>query len=423
MSIFIYNILQFVVVALFWPFLLIGVAARKKYRRHFAARLGWWLSQRIPPVQPGTRVFWVHALSVGEVTSAVPLVSGIREMWPGSRIVITVTTTSGIQTADRLLIGKADYILSSPIDIRFTVSRFIRSIAPDVFIQVETDFWPNQLQMIKRAGIPSVLVNGRISQASIDSYRRLRFFFGPMFRCFTHLCMQTERDKLAMAQLGLSQNALHTLGNLKLDTSTSLHPGQINCSTLLPPESFVITAGSTHPGEEEIIIPVYNRIRDIFPDIYLVIVPRDPGRAEDIRSVAENHGLRGVLRSSFDKEHGDILIVDTIGELIGFYGSSRIGFVGGSLVAEGGHNPIEPALFSIPVIFGSHMEDFHEISADLENCGGGATVRDARQLEQLLTQLLQNPDTRLRMGKAASTCIENRKGVVDKHLALIASLL
>ena len=235
--------------------------------------------------------------------------------------------------------------------------------------------------------------------------------------------MQTEKDRAAMIQLGIPEPSLHTLGNLKLDTASSTASAEFDYSALLPKEAVIITAGSTHPGEEELIVPLYSRLRTLFPELYLVIVPRDPGRADDINNVVENNGLRAVLRSRFSGGHGDLLIVDTIGELIAFYEHSEMSFVGGSLVAAGGHNPIEPAIFSVPVIFGGHMEDFHEIAADLEACGGAAAVSGADELEKLLVRLLENPDLRRTMGKAAFACIENRKGVVDNHLDLLDSLL
>lgn len=421
--IFIYNILQFVILALFWPLLLLGIATREKYRGGFTARMGLRLSRELPPPDSHNLNFWIHALSVGEVTSAVPLISGIRDTWPDSRIVVTVTTTSGMQTAKNLLQDKADFILSSPLDIRPVVAGFIRKIDPDIYIHVETDFWPNQLQLLHKAHIPTILVNGRISESSFQSYRKFSFFFKPMFRCFNHLCMQTEKDRAAMESLGIPREALHTLGNLKFDT---LIPGtsiDIDYTALLPQDALVFTAGSTHPGEEEILLSVYARIRHRFPHIYMVIVPRDPARGEEIRKIAKNRQLHAVLRSQLTGDHGNLLIVDTLGELINFYRYSGIAFVGGSLVPEGGHNPIEPAIFSIPVIYGKHMEDFYEIAEDLEQCGGGTTAFDADQLESILVRLSEQPEQRQQMGEAAVNCIENKKGVIKKHLSLINSLL
>lgn len=226
-----------------------------------------------------------------------------------------------------------------------------------------------------------------------------------------------------MAELGVPENSLHTLGNLKFDAKLSSKSGAVDYTAFLPENAAVITAGSTHPGEEEILLDVFARIRLRFNDVYPVIVPRNPDRGQSIKTAAENRGFHPILRSQFQEEHGNLLIVDTIGELIHFYRCSHVAFVGGSLVPEGGHNPIEPALFSIPVLFGQHMDDFNEISADLEKCGGGESAADADQLELILCRLLEQPQAREQMGAAASSCVESRQGVIQKHLDLLDTLL
>ncbi len=363
-------------------------------------------------------------MSVGEVTSAVPLIKGLRNRYPNSRIVVSVTTRTGKGVADNLLKSIADHIIDGPLDILPVVARFVRFIQPDLFILVETDMWPNTLLYLKMRGVPTILVNGRVSQKSMEGYRRFRFFFNPMFQSFSFLCMQTLRDRDKMEEMGLAPKRLRTLGNLKFDTA----PGKENPfldppASLLPKDRTLFICGSTHPGEEKILIACYSQVRKKHPELFLILAPRDTNRSAEIRSLAAGHGLTVSLRSNKNAAPADILILDTIGELVHFYALSDISFVGGSLVKKGGHNPIEPATMGIPIIFGPNMQDFCEIADALINVGGATAVSGDQQLIELLSNLLTSPELRRRQGQAAQKCVEGQRGVIDKHLDLISHLL
>jgi 3-deoxy-D-manno-octulosonic-acid transferase len=398
---------------------------KTKYRRRIPARLGLGGLTKMANVVPakGQYTYWVHALSVGEITSALPLVTGLRKTYPDCRIIVTAATETGEAVARDLLSHLADCILASPIDLLPTVSRYIRTIQPDIFIQIETDFWPNLLTSLRRNNVPAILVNGRISQKSLNSYRKLDIFFLPMFQSFSHMCMQTEADKENMQALGIPSEKLHTLGNLKYDTPGVASDSRTTLSCFFPENRLILVAGSTHEGEEQILYSCYKTILLNHPHLYLVIVPRNPKRSEQLLLQAESFGLHGVKRSQNPEHHGDFLIVDTIGELVECYRHCAIAFVGGSLVPEGGHNPIEPAIMQLPVIFGLHMEDFHEISHDLITAGGAVMVTDETQLRATLEQLIRDSDLRKRMGLAAETCIKAQQGVITRHIELIHSLL
>jgi 3-deoxy-D-manno-octulosonic-acid transferase len=422
--IFLYNIMQSLAIIFLWPLLLAVIVAKKKYGRRMLSRLGLGL----PPIEPTTasraRTFWLHALSVGEITSAVPLLAGLRKNWPEGKIFVTVTTTSGERLAHKLLDSMVDYILPAPLDIRLTIHRYLKLIQPDIYIHVETDFWPNLLTMMKSQSIPTVLVNGRISEQSLSSYKKYRFFFSPIFNSFNRLCMQTEQDRDNMLEFGIQKTRLYTLGNLKFDTPAIKRKINNEINDLLPSNRLILTAGSTHPGEEKVFFSVYKKLKSNFANLFLIVVPRNPDRASEIATLAEDTSLRVQLRSE-NKPHtdSDLLIVDTIGELIDIYRASWVAFVGGSLVPTGGHNPIEPALFGIPVLFGPHMEDFSEIAAALIHSGGGTTVHDIHELQSCIQEYLNDESKRIQQGKFARECVEMQKGVIDKHLSLIRSLL
>lgn len=418
-----YNITQFAILAIFWPVLLVLLLVKRKYRGHLPARLGLGLARTLPPPQEGQPTFWIHGLSVGEIASAAPLVAGLRQTYPKSHIVVTATTETGLSTANALLHGVADQILSSPLDLLPVVNRFISSIQPDLFILVETDFWPNLLAALHRRHCPIVLVNGRISDKSFTFYKHFSCFFLPMFQRFDHICMQTERDRLKMKTLGLIDEKLHALGNLKFVQPATASTSSHSIFRHLPENRIVFVAGSTHRGEEQIIFQAYRALRHDHPELYLVLVPRKPERAEEILELGRKYRLQGIRRSENFGKTGDYLLVDTIGELVDLYRCCHIAFVGGSLVAKGGHNPIEPAIMSKPVLFGPHMEDFEEIAAALVTAGGALVVPEGQQLCSILKSLISDENLRRRIGMCAGGCTMSQQGVITRHLELIASLL
>lgn len=424
MLILLYNILQSLAIIILGPILLVAVFSKKKYGARMLSRFGLGLPSLKPIKAEGVKTYWLHALSVGEITSAVPLLAALRQHWPDCRIIVTVTTSSGEKLAHKLLETTVDHILPAPLDFWPTLHHYIRLIQPDIYIHVETDFWPNQLTMMKTRSIPTILVNGRISSHSLNSYNKYRFFFSPIFNSFDRLCMQTEQDRSNMLAFGIEGSRLHTLGNLKFDTPIVKKQGNGEIPALLPTGKKIFTAGSTHPGEEKLIITAYRRLKNSNSDLFLVIVPRNPDRAEEIATLAADAGMRAQLRSeNLHDTRSDLLIVDTIGELIDVYRASWAAFVGGSLVPSGGHNPIEPALFGIPVLFGPHMEDFSEISSGLSKSGGGSVVHDIESLQFCIQKFLDDEPLRLRQGELARKCVEKQQGVIDKHLHLIRSLL
>ena len=419
-----YNIAQLTFILISLPLLLAIVLLIPKYRLRTLQRLGFGLRSLVASKgKRAGRTIWIHGLSVGEVTSALPLVSGIRTRFPDACLVFSASTSSGAGVAEQLLTDRTDLLIPFPLDILPVTSYFVRLIKPDLFILVETDFWPNILTCLQRNNVPTMLVNGRISHKSIASYRRFPFLFKPMFQTFRHLCMQTETDRVNMVDMGIPEERIHNLGNLKFDTplvtaSTATQEPPME----LPDDSRLLIAGSTHKGEEEIILSAYVRLKTTFPDFFLMIAPRDISRGKEIQELAAAKGITATCRSASRQTSHRLLVLDTIGELAGCYRFADIAFVGGSLVPEGGHNPIEPAVMGAPVLFGPYMEDFAEVGQDLLTAGGAKRVGGEESLFQAVTVWLADERLRKKAGLAALGCVEKQQGVIERHLQLIQAI-
>lgn len=428
-TILLYNLIVILGGLLLLPLLLLGVLSKQKYRTRIGKRLGWELPV-IHQHPPNKQTIWIHALSVGEATSALPLVKGLRAEYPDAVIVFSTTTRSGQILAQNIIKPHVDAVIAAPLDFLLTIKQFIRSIQPDIFILTETDFWPNWLFLLNQQSIPTVLVNGRISQESFIRYRRFSWFFKPLFSGFTALSMQTEHDCQNLKQLGITSTKIHTLGNLKLDTLLLKEPlPATNISQLkqhygLLPDAMVLICGSTHDGEETILFNVFAKLKSTFPELQLIVAPRDIARSNELLALAQSYNFRCAQKTTLDRHAPyDLLILDTLGELAAAYQLADAAFIGGSLVAQGGHNPLEAAVFAIPVFFGNHMEDFSEIAAELVNCGGGIQVPGEQELLESLTRVFANALYRKEKGMLARQWVRANQGVVRRHLDLLLDLL
>ena len=415
-----YNIIQILLIVLFFPVLAIYIGLRRKYRRHIPARLGFGLQRLLQNDEPQKRRIWIHALSVGEVTSALPLAATLHGELEDTEIVFSATTKTGYTLAQQILSPYCRAIIPSPLDLLPLCRYYLKSIKPDIFILVETDFWPNWLHLLQQSKIPIILVNGRISAKSVERYSRYGFFFKPMFHTLSRLCVQTESDRQRFGNLGVPLKLIDKLGNLKYEP---IHKEDIATSISIPDrkKTHIMIAGSTHGGEEEILFDVFKQLRNRF-QLKLIIAPRNPKRSKRIVSLAESTGLSAQLRSENNLFSSEVLILDTIGELSEVYSLGDFSFIGGSLVNKGGHNPLEPAYHGKPVMFGVYMSDFEEISQALVACGGGVTVPDQNALLLECSRFLEDANHRRKCGNAAQACTIARQVVVRKHVELIRKL-
>ncbi len=416
-----YNLLHIVLLILFFPLLCLYIALQEKYRKNIPRRLGFGLRKKLSRLKSQERVIWIHALSVGEVTSALPLVAGLRKELDDTTLIFSASTRTGYELSKKLLSPYCDRIIAFPLDILPVCSYYINRISPDLFILVETDFWPNFLRQLEKRNIPALLVNGRISRRSMKRYQRYSFFFKPMFQSLRFLAVQTEADSQRFIDFGIDKNRVFKLGNLKFESLPPQHM-DIAAGFLRNNRKPLFIAGSTHPGEEALLLEAFLVLRKTH-DFKIIIAPRDIQRAEEIALLAKSSGINPQLRSKEREFTTDLFILDTIGELVSFYNQGDICFVGGSLVNAGGHNPLEPAAQGKPVIFGIYMEDFEEISEDLITCGGGFSVPDQEMFIAVLDALLQDPGYRRQSGDAALRCVLKNRDVVKNHLEFIKEII
>lgn len=417
----VYNFFQLIFILLFLPLLLAYFGLRSKYRNHLPTRLGFGLKHRIPRFAAKKRTIWIHALSVGEVNSALPHAAALHKTLKDTDIIFSSTTKSGYDLARKLLEPYCRAVIPSPVDLLPICKYYIHFLRPDMFILVETDFWPNLLHQLQKRDIPILLVNGRVSSASMKLYNLHKYLFRPMFLTLSRVCTQTESDLYRFIELGVPAERIVRLGNLKYEPTD--RKGVANTITIPGIENVnIFVAGSTHAGEEEILLNVFEKLQATFP-LKLIIAPRNPKRAAQIAALAKARGIGCQFRSENDVFTSDLLLLDTIGELSSVYGLADISFVGGSLVDKGGHNPLEPASRGVPVMFGKYMSDFEEISQELVACGGGLIVANEDALLRECCRFLEDPDYLRHSGSAANDWVAAKRGVLRKHVELIEELI
>ena len=362
---------------------------------------------------------WIHALSVGEVLSSIPLVEKLRKECDLD-IVFTVTTRKGMEIALRNLENKVELITFFPFDFPFSMRRFVRRINPYMFILIETDVWPFLLKYLSSKKIKSFLVNGRISPKSQKKYKRFCWIARDIFDCFELCMVQSEEEKEKLLELGVDEEKVINTGNIKFDRKIEYVEEKQYWRKLfgIKENDIVWISGSTHEGEEKIILEAYKRLREKVKNIKLIIAPRDIKRSEEVLKIAQDMGFKADLRSRL-RRGKEVVILDTIGELSKIYSIADISFVGGSLVPFGGHNLLEPAAFGCPILFGPHVFNFQEIAFFLEKEKGGIVVKDASELYENIFLLIQDSSLRKRMGKASFSFVEKNRGAIDKVISLI----
>ncbi len=436
MNIILYNIFQILSLILLSPLLLVKAIISPKYRGRILLRLGIGIEELIQKLPVGQQRIWIHALSVGEVLSAHPLVKELRLARPSITLIFSASTKTGEELARNVMAKEVDLFIPFPLDIFSVARKFINLIAADLFVLVETDFWPNFIHTINRKGTPAILINGRISQKSFARYQRFRFIFLPIFKIFKFISMQTESDAKKMIDLGINADRVKALGNLKYDAvlpdmvgwdqeqrPTSFYRQQFGIS----PEKVVWIAGSTHPGEEVAILTAYKRLSLLFPDLFLVVAPRDVERGREVKEIADKLGLTVRLRTAplQDEEFpgAPLLILDTMGELSRMYSFCNIAFIGGSLVPDGGHNPLEPAAFAKPILFGPYMDDFTEIASDLLEKDAAIVCHDEDDIFEVMKKLLVNHSIQKQMGEDAQALVIQHRGVTKRHIEIIQFII
>ncbi len=393
----------------------------RSYWRNFGERFGFG-----PKLD--TSAVWIHAVSVGEVQAAAPLVSSLRQHFPDVPLIVTTLTPTGAARA-RALFKEGVRVRYVPFDLPGSVKRFFDRIHPRLAVIFETELWPNLYHECGRRRVPLVLASARISAKSAGRYRKLGTLFRDTLSHGVVIAAQTPGDADRFRQVGADPERAHVTGNLKFDfavpPNTTAHGGQLR--ERYAQGRLVWVAGSTHRGEEEAALEAHKFVRDVHPSALLVIVPRHPNRFNDVADVIEHSGVRFARRSREDAGTdclgAQVLLVDTLGELLDFYAAADVAFVGGSLVPTGGHNLLEPAALGLPILTGPHNFNSEEIARLLISRGAAEIVTDGRALGRRVAALLSDPAERARRGAEGQASIDSNRGALAKLLGLINPLL
>lgn len=433
--IWVYNILMKALLLVGLPVVVLYCVLSPKRRPAVLQRLGIVLplpaSQRSPhPSNP----IWIHALSVGEVMATVPLIKALRSQYGERSIVLSASTLTGYGIALEKLGLLTDAVFFFPYDLPFSIKRIVARIRPAMVIIIETDIWPNFLFEMQRRGVPVALANAKLSRRSLTGYRRIGALSRPVFACFSAICCQSREDATRFSRLGISDSTLSVTGNLKFDQSESplskIEVAALRESLGIDPHHLIWVVGSTHEGEEGLIQQAFSAIRKEVPQLTLVIAPRNPERAAAASRIFSAARLKVVALSAIDHQVSrpsvDVIVVDTLGMLNKLYALADVTLIGGSLIqikGIGGHNPLEPAAFAKPILFGHHMHNFKEIARMLIEAEGAMRVADARALQAAVLCLLKDRHRGLQMGQNARQVFDANKGAVAKTVAVAADLL
>ncbi len=398
----------------------------KWYKKGWGQRWGF-LPQRLKENLKGKRPIWLHAVSVGEVISLIPLLRRIKEHYPFQEIVLSTTTFTGNYTAT-LKVREALAIIFFPLDFPWVVKRIVKGINPKAFLVAESEIWPNLLKRLKKQGIPIVIVNGRISTPSYRKYKWIRPFFKKVLENITLFCMQSDLYSDRIIKLGAPPSKVITTGNFKFDQEIcKFDTREIRYSLGLGEDKRPFVAGSTHKGEEEIILDVFIELKRNYPDLVLILVPRHPERFSEVEELLQRYPIKYLRKTRIDSGLNlnsiGVILVDTIGELQKLYSIGEVIFVGGSLVKVGGHNVLEAAIYKRPVLFGPFMDNFSEIAMVLKESGGGIEVKDREEFILKAKTLLGNPSLLEELGEAAYKVVIQNQGAVEKTFQLITPFI
>ena len=415
-----YSLILYLCAPLALCYLLLRAVKNCAYLQRIPERFGC-----IPRPASAQPVIWVHAVSVGEVQAARLLVRRLLETCPDCRILLTTVTPTGAAQVKRVFANRVEHRYL-PYDLPHAVCLFLHRVRPRALIILETEIWPNLLHHCRRRDIPTFLVNARLSPRSYRAYRRLPGFTAAALACFTHIATRGNEDAERFLALGAHPDRVSVTGNLKFDADASLDDTAPAQSL---PRSFagarpVWIAASTHAGEEEQVLDAFHQVRQAVADCLLILAPRHPERFDKVYNLCRQRGLE-ITRHSAGAAPGDaaVYLLDTLGDLPGCYTCADAAFIGGSLVAAGGHNVLEAARLGVPLISGQHTANFTEIIDLFQAEEAIIIVADARQLATATLRLLQDPDLRRTQGKRGQQLVRQHQGATDRVMALLDGII
>ncbi|MDE1890398.1 MAG: 3-deoxy-D-manno-octulosonic acid transferase [Planctomycetota bacterium] len=417
--------------ALSSPYFFLKLITSKRYSSGLIQRLGW-IGRR----EDKRPCVWIHCASVGEILTVNALVKSIEKEFNNLDIVVSTNTNTGLSVAERCFQGKKVFYF--PLDLSWVVSKALDAIRPSCVILIELELWPNFLIAAAKKQIPVVLMNARISGKSLKWYCVLRKvareFFDSLSRSGNVFCARTEIDATRLMNLGISETQIFITGNMKFDNVvTGVSEDAKNRLSYLfeiDSEDKVVVCGSTHEGEEAIILKIFKQICKRFLKLRLVLVPRHIERVNDVIKLIESMGFKCARKTSLDKgsrvgehKYETIILVDTVGELLATYSIADCVFVGKSLVPQGGQNMMEPAGLAKPIIVGPHTFNFNEEVQLLKEAGAIKIIQDELSLSNEMTYLLEHPDEAQKMGKRAQSVVMKQRGATDRNLDVLRKIL
>lgn len=427
-----YNILFTFFFLLSSPYYFWRLRRRGDWQDGFFQRFGAF-DTKVKQAITNRQVIWLHAVSVGEVNLCTQLIRSLEPRVPNAKIVVSTTTTTGMGELKKKLpihISKVYY----PIDRRPYVTRAIAILRPQAIVLVEAEIWPNFIWRAQQQRIPLFLVNARLSDRSFRGYKRFGFLFRKLFATFTGVGAQNEADAARLRELGCRPEAIRVVGSLKFDAARINERRPLNIPAILQqlgvaPDAQLLIGGSTHAGEEGILAEIYKRLRLRFPKLFLILVPRHFERSREVGRELEARGVKFAYRSELtartQHREGDLdcLLVNSTGELKYFYEQADVIFVGKSLTAEGGQNPIEPGALGKAMVFGPNMQNFAEVARSFVAGEGAEQVKDAAELETRLAALLADANRRSQLGRNALKVVRENLGAIERTVDMIVEQL
>jgi 3-deoxy-D-manno-octulosonic-acid transferase len=416
------KIASFVLMPAFTIYSLATGKKRRGLKHHF----GW-----VPEVvkKPGQKLVWVHALSLGEVNGAAPVLKIIREKRPNIAIVVSVTTDAGYDAAHRML-PFADHIFFHPLDSWPFINRALDRIKPDLYVLTDTGFWPSMLMNLKERRIPPMVFNGRISEKSQARYKQIATMVKPLLQSFAVICMQSERGRTTIQNLGAPPQRIRIVGDTKFDALQIVPEAErvrLRERFRFPHDGQILVAGSTHEGEEKICVNAYLKLCRKFPKFSMVIAPRRLERVAEIAKFLEKENVKFVLRSEIDpraKLSANIVLLDSLGELAKVYSIADMAFVGRSLFAPGGgHNLLEPVAQGKPVLHGPYIENNQKTASELKAQGLAFQVADEQTMFAMVRKLLIHADELPQLQRKAAAYVQNKKGSALEIAKYIVAIL
>lgn len=417
-----YDIGFFIFSLLYLPTLLF----KGKLHRDFLQRFGNYDEKTKSALASRKEKIWIQAVSVGEVALCKTFIPLLKNEYPKAEIVLSTITKTGNDLAKKIF-SKDVTIIYFPLDFRFVVNKVAGLIKPKLYVMIETEIWPNLLNALYRMSVPSALINGRISDRSIGKYRLARPFIKKTLNRLNIFCMQTKADAERIVELGAPSEKVKVTGNMKFDTASKrdMRPGEEIREVLnLEADEELVVAGSTHKGEEEILLEAFKELSPEFPKLKLLIAPRHIDRIGEIDRLVKRLGLEAVKVSDGRMVGASkVLILDAIGQLNDIYSIATIVFIGGSLVRHGGHNPIEPALFEKPVLFGPHMFNFKTIASSFLSTRAAVQVTAVNDIVSECRFLLRDESERMRLGTSARSLVIKNCGAAKRNIDAIKEII